>query len=286
VGFLAWRCGAQAQAADRPPADLRHCSCLPRIVVAYSTLCRRYSYLCSSFTRSRLITSAVVQQVPWAPTPSPPPSACPLQSVKDMPVLQDMPPVGGFPSIRIQRRLPSTGPTGVALFAVGAAVMAYGYYNVRPRPSCCCCCSCCCLRELYHTNLESCRSHCNTWKAHNLSLPPAAVHAHPSTLLCCLPACLCPRCCSLLQVYHLIQNRKCVRSCTTAHTHTLSLQCHCLLCLHSLIGDLHSQSAALAVSRHVPLSPPKNTHTHTLTVGLVSLLLPLHHIWVGSPLQA
>lgn len=52
------------------------------------------------------------------------------QSVKDMPMLQDMPPVGGFPSIRIQRRLPSTGPTGAAIFAVGGAVMAYGYYNV------------------------------------------------------------------------------------------------------------------------------------------------------------
>lgn len=52
------------------------------------------------------------------------------QSVKDMPIVQDMPPVGGFPSIRIQRRLPSTGPTGVAIFAVGGAVMAYGYYQV------------------------------------------------------------------------------------------------------------------------------------------------------------
>ncbi|WIA20216.1 hypothetical protein OEZ85_006058 [Tetradesmus obliquus] len=53
-----------------------------------------------------------------------------MASVKDMPMLQDMPPVGGFPSIRIQRRLPSTGPTGAAIFAVGGAVMAYGYYNV------------------------------------------------------------------------------------------------------------------------------------------------------------
>ncbi|KAF8055944.1 NADH dehydrogenase [ubiquinone] 1 alpha subcomplex subunit 13-B [Scenedesmus sp. PABB004] len=53
-----------------------------------------------------------------------------MVSVKDMPIVQDMPPVGGFPSIRIQRRLPSTGPTGVAIFAVGGAVMAYGYYNV------------------------------------------------------------------------------------------------------------------------------------------------------------
>lgn len=53
-----------------------------------------------------------------------------MSSIKDMPVVQDMPPVGGFPSIRIQRRLPSTGPTGVAIFTVGAAVMAYGYYNI------------------------------------------------------------------------------------------------------------------------------------------------------------
>ena len=52
------------------------------------------------------------------------------QSVKDMPILQDVPPPGGFPAIRIQRRLPSTGPTGVTIFAVGAAVMAYGYYRV------------------------------------------------------------------------------------------------------------------------------------------------------------
>jgi NADH dehydrogenase (ubiquinone) 1 alpha subcomplex subunit 13 len=53
-----------------------------------------------------------------------------MTSVKDMPIVQDMPPVGGFPSIRIQRRLPSTGPTGMAIFAVGGAVMAYGYYQM------------------------------------------------------------------------------------------------------------------------------------------------------------
>ena len=47
-----------------------------------------------------------------------------------MPVLQDAPPPGGFPAIRIERRLPSTGPTGVAIFAVGAAVSAYGYYKI------------------------------------------------------------------------------------------------------------------------------------------------------------
>ena len=56
--------------------------------------------------------------------------ACLLQSVKDMPVLQDGPPPGGFPSVRYARRLPSTGPTGFTMFAVGAAVMAYGFYKV------------------------------------------------------------------------------------------------------------------------------------------------------------
>jgi hypothetical protein len=48
-------------------------------------------------------------------------------------VLQDAPPPGGFPAIRIERRLPSTGPTGVTIFAVGLAVSAYGYYKVRRR---------------------------------------------------------------------------------------------------------------------------------------------------------
>jgi hypothetical protein len=48
-----------------------------------------------------------------------------------LPILQDTPPPGGFPAIRIDRRLPSTGPTGVTIFAVGAAVSAYGYYKVR-----------------------------------------------------------------------------------------------------------------------------------------------------------
>jgi NADH dehydrogenase (ubiquinone) 1 alpha subcomplex subunit 13 len=39
-----------------------------------------------------------------------------LQSVKDMPILQDAPPPGGFPSIRIDRRFGAAGPTGIAIF--------------------------------------------------------------------------------------------------------------------------------------------------------------------------
>ncbi len=53
-----------------------------------------------------------------------------LISIKDLPVLQEAPPPGGFPSIRIERRLPSTGPTGVAIFGIVAAVMGYGFYQL------------------------------------------------------------------------------------------------------------------------------------------------------------
>ena len=49
-------------------------------------------------------------------------------------MVQDGPPPGGFPSIRYARRLPSTGPTGFTLFAVGTAVMAFGFYRVRYYP--------------------------------------------------------------------------------------------------------------------------------------------------------
>ena len=52
------------------------------------------------------------------------------QSVKDMPIVQDGPPPGGFPAIRYARRVPSTGPAGITLFAVGGIVMAYGFYKV------------------------------------------------------------------------------------------------------------------------------------------------------------
>lgn len=53
-----------------------------------------------------------------------------MKSVLDMPVVQDGPPPGGFPSVRIERRLPSTGPTGVTIFALMTGCMAYGYYKV------------------------------------------------------------------------------------------------------------------------------------------------------------
>lgn len=53
-----------------------------------------------------------------------------MKSVKDMPVLQDGAPPGGFPSVRFARRIPSTGPTGFTLFALGTVIMAYGFVKV------------------------------------------------------------------------------------------------------------------------------------------------------------
>ncbi|KAK9833412.1 hypothetical protein WJX81_002990 [Elliptochloris bilobata] len=53
-----------------------------------------------------------------------------MKSVHDMPAVQDGPPPGGYPAIRFARRIPNTGPSGFTLFAVSAAVMAYGFYKV------------------------------------------------------------------------------------------------------------------------------------------------------------
>ncbi len=53
-----------------------------------------------------------------------------MKSVKDLPVVQDGPPPGGFPSIRYARKIPDTGPTGTALFGVAALVMGYGFYRM------------------------------------------------------------------------------------------------------------------------------------------------------------
>mmetsp|Transcript_15730 Transcript_15730/g.44016 ORF Transcript_15730/g.44016 Transcript_15730/m.44016 type:complete len:144 (-) Transcript_15730:197-628(-) len=53
-----------------------------------------------------------------------------MKSIKDLQVLQDGPPPGGFPSVRIARRIPNTGPSGAAIFGIGALVMSYGFYLV------------------------------------------------------------------------------------------------------------------------------------------------------------
>uniref|UniRef100_A0A7S2Z899 NADH dehydrogenase [ubiquinone] 1 alpha subcomplex subunit 13 n=1 Tax=Chloropicon laureae TaxID=464258 RepID=A0A7S2Z899_9CHLO len=53
-----------------------------------------------------------------------------MKSIKDMASRQDGPPPGGFPSIRYGRRIPNTGPSGVAIFGIGAIIMGYGFYKV------------------------------------------------------------------------------------------------------------------------------------------------------------
>lgn len=43
---------------------------------------------------------------------------------------QDLPPKGGFGSIRYERRLPLKGPSGLTMFAVCGSIMAYGWYKL------------------------------------------------------------------------------------------------------------------------------------------------------------
>uniref|UniRef100_A0A7S0UW27 NADH dehydrogenase [ubiquinone] 1 alpha subcomplex subunit 13 n=1 Tax=Polytomella parva TaxID=51329 RepID=A0A7S0UW27_9CHLO len=58
-----------------------------------------------------------------------------LKSIKDLPKVQDVPPPGGFPSIRIERKLPNTGPTGLAVFLGFTAFMALAVNQARDRKS-------------------------------------------------------------------------------------------------------------------------------------------------------
>mmetsp|Transcript_34842 Transcript_34842/g.85313 ORF Transcript_34842/g.85313 Transcript_34842/m.85313 type:complete len:146 (-) Transcript_34842:79-516(-) len=53
-----------------------------------------------------------------------------MKSVLDMPVVQDGPPPGGYPSVRYARRIPNTGPTGIAFFGAYLGAMVYGFYQI------------------------------------------------------------------------------------------------------------------------------------------------------------
>ena len=52
-----------------------------------------------------------------------------MQSVTDLPVAQDGPPPGGFPSVRYARRVPNTGPSGALVFSAVLLGMGYGFYK-------------------------------------------------------------------------------------------------------------------------------------------------------------
>lgn len=53
-----------------------------------------------------------------------------MTSVQDLPVLQDGPPPGGFPPVRYSRKIPNSGPGGVAVFLVSSVVISWGLYQV------------------------------------------------------------------------------------------------------------------------------------------------------------
>ena len=53
-----------------------------------------------------------------------------LKSIKDLKGVQDGPPPGGFPAVRYARRIPNTGPSGVALVIASTGIIAYGFYQI------------------------------------------------------------------------------------------------------------------------------------------------------------
>uniref|UniRef100_A9P8X2 NADH dehydrogenase [ubiquinone] 1 alpha subcomplex subunit 13 n=1 Tax=Populus trichocarpa TaxID=3694 RepID=A9P8X2_POPTR len=52
-----------------------------------------------------------------------------MASVKDMPILQDGPPPGGFAPVRFARRIPSKGPSAMAIFLAAFGAFSYGMYK-------------------------------------------------------------------------------------------------------------------------------------------------------------
>lgn len=53
-----------------------------------------------------------------------------MASVKDMPIVQDGPPPGGFPPARYARRIPNKGPSAVAIFLAAFGTFSWGMYQV------------------------------------------------------------------------------------------------------------------------------------------------------------
>ncbi|KAI3918630.1 hypothetical protein MKX01_041950 [Papaver californicum] len=53
-----------------------------------------------------------------------------MVSVKEMPILQDGPPPGGFAPVRYARRIPTKGPSAVAIFLATFTAFSWGMYEV------------------------------------------------------------------------------------------------------------------------------------------------------------
>jgi NADH dehydrogenase (ubiquinone) 1 alpha subcomplex subunit 13 len=53
-----------------------------------------------------------------------------MASVKEMPLVQDGPPPGGFAPVRYARRIPTSGPSATAIFLTAFGAFAYGMYQV------------------------------------------------------------------------------------------------------------------------------------------------------------
>ncbi|KAD7477934.1 hypothetical protein E3N88_01070 [Mikania micrantha] len=97
----------------RRPPDLRFCQSL------WSRPPNRQLKLCfGEVCDQRTMTEASIRNKPG------------MASVKDMPLLQDGPPPGGFAPVRYARRIPSKGPSAVAIFLAAFGAFSWGMYEV------------------------------------------------------------------------------------------------------------------------------------------------------------
>lgn len=77
-----------------------------------------FSALQSVANRQGKMTESVIRNKPG------------MASVKDMPILQDGPPPGGFAPVRYARRIPNNGPSAMAIFLAAFGAFSYGMYRV------------------------------------------------------------------------------------------------------------------------------------------------------------
>lgn len=106
--------------------------------------------------------------LPLAPWPLSAP-----QSVKDMPIVQDGPPPGGFPAVRYARRVPSTGPSGFTLFA--GALPSHSHTLPCPAQGCCHPGVCCCATTLRRVRAQPRKPACEPPHSKLTALLPASV---------------------------------------------------------------------------------------------------------------
>ncbi|KAK7259749.1 hypothetical protein RIF29_25362 [Crotalaria pallida] len=101
-----------------------------------------------------------------------------MASVKEMPVLQDGPPPGGFAPVWFARRIPNTGPSAAAIFLTTFGVFSWGMYQVDKGNK---------IRRLGavkdFNELEAAKSEIQTWRSAFQNEPDIPAGTTPSQFI-------------------------------------------------------------------------------------------------------